>query len=57
MGHFKINGLSEENWEFNARRGYEQTPPAGGMRWNFLDKLMEQVPGKDGPNALLKDDS
>jgi len=57
MGHFKVNGISQESWDFNAERGRTQTPPSGGMRWNFLDQMMEQVPGKNGPHADFKDDS
>lgn len=55
--HFKLNGLSEDKWNQNEERGRNQTPPGGTMRWNYLDSLMEQVPGKDGPNAVLHDDS
>lgn len=52
--HFKINSLMPDEWETAIEKG-RSTNPRPITRRNFLDHLMEQIPGKDGPEGKLDD--
>merc|ERR1719326_213166 len=53
---FKLNNLQQKSWDKAKSRGRTPTPP-NDFRRGYLDTLMEQVPGKDGPAGNLFDDS
>merc|ERR1712113_1068591 len=54
---FRLNPLTSAEWEVNIKRNREQRVRNNRFGRNFLDELMEQIPGKDGPGAELFDDS
>lgn len=54
--HFKINDLRQDKWETNESKDRTQLPPISS-RNGYLDELMKQIPGKDGPNGNLVDDA
>lgn len=54
--HFKLHSNMPDEWEANKRNGRDQTLRPVTSR-SYIDHLMEQIPGKDGPLGKLTDDS
>jgi len=53
---FKLNALSQKNWDKAKSKGKTPGVPEY-FRRSYLDTLMEQIPGKDGPGGNLIDTS
>merc|ERR1712173_156615 len=56
---FKLNPITEEtgNKNVNTNKAHRNDNYPKNFRWNYLDELMRQIPGKDGPGANIKDES
>merc|ERR1711881_155674 len=48
-----------ETWNknVNTNKAHRNDNYPKNFRWNYLDELMRQIPGKDGPGANIKDES